>query len=309
MIYPPPIINEIVHGLHLANIARYLSLGGLVALLYDHVLTLDQEIRLIWKAPNTFVKWMFLVTRYLSEGCLLALANEMSGFSQQYDDIKCKKLMITISCIGITATLTADLVAFLRVIVLWDKSPRLVLFLFAFLTLSFVVTIGTMIAALIIIAPSIQYEPITQLCWLSKSSPSLIAVWLAPTGFGLTVLVLTAYNALSLPRSTESPLSRILHRDGMAFFVASLLLRCTNVVFMTLTSPGMVGLPIFCVWAIDLIGINRFLIHVRSSESDSQYDETREIVMSPVSRASADDAHDGSKYHDSTFEPPSFWLK
>ncbi|KAH9979092.1 hypothetical protein BGW80DRAFT_715422 [Lactifluus volemus] len=130
-----------------------------------------------------------------------------------------------------------------------------------------------MIAALIIIAPSIQYEPITHICWLSKSSPSLIAVWLAPTGFGLTVLVLTAYNALSIPRSTESPLSRILHRDGMAFFVASLLLRCTNVVFMTLTSPGMVGLPIFCVWAIDLIGINRFLIHVRSSESDSQYDE------------------------------------
>lgn len=51
------------------------EVGGLVALLYDHVLTLDQEIRLIWKAPNTFVKWMFLVTRYLSEACLLALAN------------------------------------------------------------------------------------------------------------------------------------------------------------------------------------------------------------------------------------------
>jgi Family of unknown function (DUF6533) len=51
------------------------EVGGLVTLLYDHALTLDQEITLIWKAPSSFVKWVFLVNRYLSEVCLLAVAN------------------------------------------------------------------------------------------------------------------------------------------------------------------------------------------------------------------------------------------
>jgi hypothetical protein len=90
---PPSVIHEIVRGLHIATVVRYLSrkfltsseskrlipapeeVGGLVALLYDHLLTLDQEVRLIWQAPGSFVKWVFLANRYLSEVCLLAVAN------------------------------------------------------------------------------------------------------------------------------------------------------------------------------------------------------------------------------------------
>lgn len=89
------VIHEIVRGLHIATAARYLSrktlhlfeserltsvpeeVSGLVVLLYDHVLTLDQEIQLYWKAPSSFVKWIFLANRYISEACLLAVANRM----------------------------------------------------------------------------------------------------------------------------------------------------------------------------------------------------------------------------------------
>ena len=44
-------------------------------MLYDHVLTFDDEVRVIWTAPRSFAKWMFLLNRYLSEVCLLAVAN------------------------------------------------------------------------------------------------------------------------------------------------------------------------------------------------------------------------------------------
>ncbi len=44
-------------------------------MLYDHILTFDDEIRVIWTAPNSFVKWIFLINRYAAELCLLAVTN------------------------------------------------------------------------------------------------------------------------------------------------------------------------------------------------------------------------------------------
>jgi hypothetical protein len=51
------------------------AVAGLVVVLYDHVLTFGDEVRLIWAAPRSFAKWIFLVNRYLTEVCLLAVAN------------------------------------------------------------------------------------------------------------------------------------------------------------------------------------------------------------------------------------------
>ena len=102
-------------------------------MLYDHVLTFGDEVRLIWAAPRSFPKWMFLVNRYLTEVCLLAVANgaciavlwyffspqssrldpEMSGFnSRPYDD------KVRSSPISAAAMLTAY-----RSEILWVHAP------------------------------------------------------------------------------------------------------------------------------------------------------------------------------------------
>jgi hypothetical protein len=51
------------------------KVAGLAALLYDHALTIGDEIRLIWAAPRSFLKWIFLLNHYLSEVCLIVTAN------------------------------------------------------------------------------------------------------------------------------------------------------------------------------------------------------------------------------------------
>jgi hypothetical protein len=39
--------------------------AGLSLLLYDHLLTFSDEVDLVWKAPNSFSKWAFLLNRYV----------------------------------------------------------------------------------------------------------------------------------------------------------------------------------------------------------------------------------------------------
>jgi len=42
---------------------------------YDHALTFGDEVRLLWAAPSSFAKWMFLINRYLTALCLVLVAN------------------------------------------------------------------------------------------------------------------------------------------------------------------------------------------------------------------------------------------
>ncbi|KIJ51585.1 hypothetical protein M422DRAFT_243873 [Sphaerobolus stellatus SS14] len=64
---PPPFpTGAIVEGtLHLHAVA-YLDVGACAMLVYDHLLTLDQEVNRIWKRPFSGASLLFLLNRYLS---------------------------------------------------------------------------------------------------------------------------------------------------------------------------------------------------------------------------------------------------
>ena len=47
---------------------------GLVMLFYDHLLTFDDEVRLVWKAKPSMAKKLFLLNRYVVLGVLIAQA-------------------------------------------------------------------------------------------------------------------------------------------------------------------------------------------------------------------------------------------
>ncbi|KAI0295877.1 hypothetical protein B0F90DRAFT_1820310 [Multifurca ochricompacta] len=285
---PPSVVDEIEREIHIATIARNITVAGAVVVLYDHVLTFDDEIRLIWKAPSSFIKWIFLVNRYLTEVCLLAIANEMSGFSYTYNSKE--YVFYGFLPYGVFSILTANLMAFLKVVTLWNKSPRVVFWLSSILLLSFLTSAGCMTASMIILAPYIEWSPVANICVLMKTTPTLTAVWAAPMIFEFSVLALTTYNALSLPRHSGRPLVRILHRDGMLFFLALLLLRGMNVVFSLSTNPKLIALTVFFSWAMVALGINRMMINIRSSEQNDERDdgEYESVILSLNYWASSD---------------------
>ena len=44
-------------------------------MLYDHILTLDDEVRLIWNAKTTLPKILFLLNRYMIPICMIIKTN------------------------------------------------------------------------------------------------------------------------------------------------------------------------------------------------------------------------------------------
>jgi len=61
--------------------SRYVSAAGLVVLLYDHLLTFDQELQLIWRAKTTLPKLLFLFNRYTVPIAMIIRTNDLSGIA------------------------------------------------------------------------------------------------------------------------------------------------------------------------------------------------------------------------------------
>ncbi|THH00186.1 hypothetical protein EW026_g2311 [Hermanssonia centrifuga] len=59
---------------------KYLAAAGLVCSLWDHLITLDEEIGVLWAGrPWDFTRVIFITNRYGIEGCLIYVAYIFAG--------------------------------------------------------------------------------------------------------------------------------------------------------------------------------------------------------------------------------------
>ena len=61
--------------------SSYFAVGtaaGAVVLLYDHIMTLPDEYRFVWKAKPSFAKYAFLLNRYIVPSVMLLVLSGMS---------------------------------------------------------------------------------------------------------------------------------------------------------------------------------------------------------------------------------------
>jgi hypothetical protein len=58
-----------------------ISVAGLVVLIRDCVVSFERERQLIWGAPPSASKYIYLVNRYISPLCFLTFFIPLSGFS------------------------------------------------------------------------------------------------------------------------------------------------------------------------------------------------------------------------------------
>ncbi|KAI0249774.1 hypothetical protein BJV78DRAFT_1224764 [Lactifluus subvellereus] len=99
-ISPPPVILK---NLEQIQIGKYFFLGAYTMLLYDHLITLPEEIQTVWKKKKTFPLYLFLLVRYYA---LLAVSVVAFGFfSTAMTRSRCGRWMPFLP-IGITMPLT-----------------------------------------------------------------------------------------------------------------------------------------------------------------------------------------------------------
>ncbi|KAG2014245.1 hypothetical protein CC2G_011080 [Coprinopsis cinerea AmutBmut pab1-1] len=59
-------VEQFGTAVHRLNAVKYFQLAAFVVLVYDHALTLDQEVARIWKRPLSGASILFYINRYIT---------------------------------------------------------------------------------------------------------------------------------------------------------------------------------------------------------------------------------------------------
>ncbi|KZP18670.1 hypothetical protein FIBSPDRAFT_828938 [Athelia psychrophila] len=251
---------------------KWLSAAGTTVLLYDHLLTLPCEIKLIWRSPSSFQKWAFLFNRYLVPIAQISVATEMSGFfSGQYSDFGCRVLLGTTAMLAVTSIGIANILVLMRVVMLWDGNLMVKWLMCCGFVVSFCTTCSLMVATLFNLIGGIVYSPIVGMCITTTNTKYLVAVWASPMLFELLVLAATGWNLFARPRTANLKITRALHKDGISYFVILTVLRAFNVCLAIRGKPATTMLAVFFVWSATTLVVNRALLHVRHVEVREAY--------------------------------------
>ncbi|KAJ7232082.1 hypothetical protein C8J57DRAFT_177151 [Mycena rebaudengoi] len=210
-----PSAHAEAEALYALQVINYSCAAGLVILLYDHLLTFGDEVRLIWSAKSSTTKFMFLATRYLVPSLMILNAVALSGLSDVHlsDDVCKAWITMGIFAGSVTQAINSWLVL-LRLWILWQRQRTFILCtLLLFIATELATIIGGWIGVAHIL-PGMFFEPTLHLC-VFKGQFSIFFLRVPGLVFQFVVLAALAWKALRHGRTSLSSI----YRDGFVYFL------------------------------------------------------------------------------------------
>ncbi|KAF8518898.1 hypothetical protein JB92DRAFT_2828603 [Gautieria morchelliformis] len=224
------------------NTTVYLTLAGFTILVYDHLLLLGEEIRVIWGARHGWEKTLFLVNKYMVIAYNVAIIYLLTNLSSSNPTTSsCKGWVSMVVMVNIAALATNNIFVVYRVYALWGHSRRILIMLASAFTIVYgcVFTVG--------IAGDVTYSAILSMCVLTQRPKLTIVAYAFPILFDIYLFALTIINALDRPRDMQTTLVNQLYRDGAVYFVITLALRLFNIVIISTAHLAYTLLGVFRV--------------------------------------------------------------
>ncbi|KZP25716.1 hypothetical protein FIBSPDRAFT_1041315 [Athelia psychrophila] len=196
----------------LLRYARSNTLGGLVFVCWEALVTHDNEVQFIWSKPNTsFIKWLFLYIRYA--GILGQILHLFVAIHYPLSSSQCASWFI-VQC-GITqAMMTAlEMVLILRVYALYNRSYRVAAAMMLFILAE--ITITSMVVRDMV--PTVDFGP-TCFTALPHKHAAYYTAGALSTQLTIVALTLHKSSATSLSRWSNNALSGSLflhHHDSL----------------------------------------------------------------------------------------------
>ncbi|KAK0499472.1 hypothetical protein EDD18DRAFT_1460380 [Armillaria luteobubalina] len=249
-------------------LAKYTPSGAAVLILWDHCLTLDEEVAAMWGSSNGKMptKFVYVMNRYFTEVVVVYTAYVFTGLGGTGTNKVCTYVFWLFL---ISSTVMASISQFfimMRVYRLWDHKPTIrrilpVMFI-ACIIGTFVVAVLAVLALLRTrieaIPPQIMVCVVTR---VPKTIPSALGILLL---FNLLVILVSIYNALENPRQYEGEIFDSLRRDGSRVYL------CVSLLWVLLLITSLVAeisvfFPIFILASALMANLtSRIHLHIEN---------------------------------------------
>ncbi|KAJ7495966.1 hypothetical protein B0H11DRAFT_2001321 [Mycena galericulata] len=251
------------------QITRYVNAAAFVVLLYDHLLSLGSEIKLIWPAKATSAKVLFLFIRYMVPCAITIYTVQLTGLSHiTLSDNFCRWWMSCAAFAGWATVATSNFLILLRLWVIWDRDRKLMFYT----GLCFIIaqTAGLVCASVLVwqMRPQLVWNSDFRMCSFIKKPPPVAILWAPGTAFEIILCGTTWWHALNQPRSSNVALAAAIYRDGFVYFLFLLCLRITNTALAFAAPKGLFFVAMFPVWCATTTTTCRLIIKLRQISED-----------------------------------------
>ncbi|KAF9035060.1 hypothetical protein BDZ89DRAFT_1130522 [Hymenopellis radicata] len=215
------------------QLVTYFEISGTALYVFDYLLTLEQEVELIWGSRWTLTKLLYLFTRYspfIDVGLFLShqVTPNMSGKT-------CLLIFKVNNWMSTAGMVLAEVILTLRTWAVWNR-PR-------FLTVSML----TLFSASVI------------------TSFLVMGIFLSSLQFMLLLMVVKAYQQFRQAREIGS--SQVLHvilKDGIMYYIYLSVLNITNVIVISSLAPDLLGLLVLLERVIHAMLACRVVTNIRA---------------------------------------------
>ncbi|KAK0491633.1 hypothetical protein IW261DRAFT_1438709 [Armillaria novae-zelandiae] len=249
---------------------RFSPTAAACLMIWDHLLTLDQEIDAIWLSRDKgyLPKLIYVLNRYFAEGVLLYTAYVWGGYSHNLTDAVSSGVLL-VHCTGVlwlftvSSTVMVGLLQFIiamRVYRSWDNQKRagcvLLVAFSACTSAAIILAVITVIILLMSRGESAAFGLIFiphmgNVCFvngLPRTIPALLATLLA---FDILIVLMVLYRALEIPRRTHIEAINSFHRDGARLYLVLLWLLLLIVSITSQNEPHIFFSILCASWALN----------------------------------------------------------
>lgn len=246
---------------------RYLTVAGLVVLLWDHCLTFERERRYIWPARNNVGKWGFLCCRYVVPIILIVEAHTNSGLnSMKFSDNFCRTWVVVTCLSGVIFSAFSRALVLMRLWRPWNGLGSVILATSVVFVIAEVGSVASMAISIQQSWSTYHFVPSLHICAVTSKPGALKGVWGFTVFLELFMFVMVYVNALSRPRSAHTFMLGVLYRDGIVFFLTISTLGWLNLVVAITAPASEVFLGAYCIWALVTTIVSRMIINLQEAE-------------------------------------------
>ncbi|KAJ7105161.1 hypothetical protein C8R44DRAFT_806750 [Mycena epipterygia] len=254
---------------------RSCFLAGLVVILYDHLLTLDNEVMHIWTPKLKRSSAWFLLFRYV------AMVNSLSRitlFLGDFDPETCKKLSAAENYLLLIQEFFVGCALCLRVYAMYGFNRKV------FLALAIAALTNIGLAAWTVVGTGMTLSSTLPGCHVNTPKSQAIrtaAAWEAKLVGDILILGLTLRRAFTYHRSVglgSGTLLRVMVRDGAVYFGVICLVNLANIIVLYTGDIITAGSLTWCASAISVTMISRLTLNLHdAANGTSQYDSDHEL--------------------------------
>ncbi|KZT02828.1 uncharacterized protein LAESUDRAFT_729797, partial [Laetiporus sulphureus 93-53] len=266
---------------------RYSELASSSIIIFDHLLTLDQEYDLIWSSPWSIGKCLFLFNRYYT--LITMIFNNYALFSPNISDYFCLHWYRWQGWTGVISFVVAELILQLRLYALYFLDKRILVFMATTSLIAAAASAAVMGSVLSKIKATAHMFPDHPFCVATGISNHFYAFWIPMLvsesvlcGLALARFAQTHRRGSTLFQ-TGKRLVESLIRDSVFYFVVMFATYLANAIVFIVGNATEVEIPVGFSVALSCVLGNRLCLNVRgmirreqsvpSSEYEDEYED------------------------------------